>query len=569
MFFLNKINRKLFGRKRTLEDITPDDIFLDSSNLPDFDTFQFEGQIEKAISRRTVFFVALFFMIILILFSFKIKNLQIDQGKAFSEKGDNNRLEHSIIFSERGIIYDRNDKELVWNYDQKEENQDFFKREYSDYRGLAHILGYVSYPMKDSQGNYFQADYIGKSGVESFFDEKMKGENGIKIIEKDALFNIISESSIKSSNPGESIHLSIDARIQDALYSFIESLAKEVDFSGGSAVIMDVHSGEILSMVSYPEYDLKIMSDGEDSKAISKFNLDKNKPYLNRATMGLYTPGSIVKPFLSIAALNEDIITSDKKIYSSGSISIQNPYFEDMQTIFKDWKAHGWTDMKEAIAVSSDVYFYSIGGGYENQIGLGISKINEYIKLFGFSEETGIEGFIEERGIVPNPEWKAKVFDGEDWTIGNTYHTSIGQYGFQVTPLQAVRAISAIANEGKLLRPTVLKKENRSWDFKKLDIPENYFDIVKDGMRLAVTDGTAKGLYLPFINVSAKTGTAERGVKKDRVNSWILGYYPSEEPRYAFVVIMEEGPVHNQIGGLYVMRQLLEWMNINTPEYID
>ncbi len=415
-------------------------------------------------------------------------------------------------------------------------------------------MGYVSYPLKDSSGNYFQTEYVGKSGVENFFNDKMRGKNGLKIVEKDALSNIISESSIKIPESGECITLSIDAKIQDVLYGFMESLAKEVDFHGGAAIIMDVSSGEILTMVTYPEYGLKIMSDGEDAKAIAEFNLDKNKPFLNRATMGLYTPGSIVKSFLSIAALNENLISPNKKIYSSGSISIQNPYFEDKQTVFKDWKAHGWTDMKEALAVSSDTYFYAIGGGYKDQVGLGIAKINEYIKLFGFSEETGIEGFIEERGVIPNPEWKAKNFDGEIWTIGNTYHTAIGQYGFQVTPLQAVRAIAAIANGGKLLRPTILKKETESIDYKLLDISEDYFKIVQDGMRLAVTDGTAKGLWLSFLDVSAKTGTAERGVLKDRVNSWILGYYPSDEPKYAFVVIMEEGPVKNTIGGLYVMR---------------
>ncbi len=560
--------KKRFIKRNKQVDITPDDIFLDSSNLPNFDTFQFEGQIEKAIPRRTVLILGLFFLCILILFSFKIKDLQINQGKTFSNKGDNNRLEHSIIFSERGIIYDRNKRELVWNSTQKEENQDYFKREYSDYKGLAHVLGYVSYPLKDSQGNYFQTDYVGKSGVESFFNEKMKGENGLKIVEKDALFNVISESSIKVSSPGESVFLSIDAEVQNIFYSYIKDLAELKGFQGGSGVIMDVNNGEILSMVSYPEYDLKTMSEGEDNETIAKFNLDKNKPFLNRATMGLYTPGSIIKPFLSIGALNEDLISPYKKIYSSGSISIQNPYFEDLQTVFKDWKVHGWTDMKEAIAVSSDVYFYSIGGGYEDQEGLGIAKINEYIKLFGFSEETGIEGFIEERGIVPNPEWKAKVFDGEDWTIGNTYHTAIGQYGFQVTPLQTVRAISAIANNGKLLRPTILNKDNESWDFKKLDISKDYFKIIQDGMRLAVTEGTAKGLQTSFLDVSAKTGTAERGIEKDKVNSWILGFFPSIEPKYAFVVIMEEGPVGNTIGGLFVMRQLLEWMNINTPQYL-
>ncbi len=113
-------------------------------------------------------------------------------------------------------------------------------------------------------------------------------------------------------------------------------------------------------------------------------------------------------------------------------------------------------------------------------------------------KKQGLRVFIEERGIVPNPKWKAEIFDGEDWSIGNTYHTAIGQYGFQVTPLQTIRAISAIANGGKLLRPTILRKEKERWDFKKLEIPEDYFEVIKDGMRLAVTDGTAKGLYLSF-----------------------------------------------------------------------
>lgn len=569
MFFLKNLSRKFFKRRKIQADITPDDIFLDSSNLPDFDTFQFEGQIEKTISRKTILIVGFLFFCILIIFSIKIQDLQLNLGEFFLNKGDNNRLEHSIIFSERGIIYDRNNKELVWNSAEREDGQDFLKREYFDCKGLSHILGYVSYPLKDDFGNYFQTEYLGKSGVESFFNDKMSGENGLKIIEKDALSNIISESSIKEPMNGESIILSIDTRIQNVLYDYIEKLAKSVDFHGGAAVIMDVYSGEILSMVSYPEYSSKIMSDGEDIDAIAKFNLDKNKPFLSRATSGLYTPGSIVKPFLSIAALNEKIISPYKSIHSSGSISIQNPYFEDKQTVFKDWKAHGWTDMKEALAVSSDTYFYAIGGGYEDQIGLGINKINEYIKLFGFSEETGVEGFVEERGVIPNPEWKAKNFEGEAWTIGNTYHTAIGQYGFQITPLQAVRAITAIANGGKLLKPTILKKETKSNDFKKLDIPEDYFNIIKDGMRLAVTEGTAKGLKLSFVDVSAKTGTAERGVAKDRVNSWILGYYPSDEPKYAFVVIMEEGPVENTVGGLYIMRQLLEWMNTNTQEYLN
>lgn len=564
MFSVRKI-KKIF-KKRGEVDITPDDIFLDASNLPNFDTFQFEGQIEKSISRKTIFSVGIFFFLILGAYLFRVQDLQLSRGDYFNKRSENNHLLHSVIFAERGLIYDRKNRELVWNSPQQQEGQDFFKREYAEYSGLAHILGYVSYPKKDEKGDFVRTEYVGINGVEAFFNEKMSGKLGIKIIEKDALLNIVSESTIEKPECGESVYLSIDAEIQDKLYSFINDLAKQKGFRGGSGILMDIENGELLAMVSYPEYSLKIMSEGDDRQAINSFNNDEKKPFVNRATAGLYTPGSIVKPFLSAAALNEDLISPNKKIYSAGFISIPNPYFEDKQTIFKDWKAHGWTDMKEALAVSSDVYFYAIGGGYKDQLGLGIEKINEYIKMFGFSEETGIEAFPEERGVVPNPEWKQKVFK-EDWSIGNTYHTTIGQYGFQVTPLQAVRAAAVIANDGKLLRPTILKREEEVKDYRLLDIDKDYFEIVREGMRLAVTDGTAKGLNVGFIDVSAKTGTAERGLEKDRVNSWILGFFPSEKPKYAFVVIMEEGPVENTIGALYVMRQLLEWMNLNTPEY--
>jgi len=567
--FSRRRSKLLHRNKKVVGEITPDNIFIDSKNLPQFDEAQFEGRIERSITKKAIVLVGCFFVLVTVSYLFKIGNLQLKKGEAFLNKSENNHLQHSVIFSERGIIYDRNGKELVFNSSIKEEGQDFFKREYSEYRGLSHVLGYVGYPLKDKSGNYFQDEYIGKSGVEKFFNEKLRGKKGLKIIEKDALLEIKSESVIQSSEEGKSVVLSIDADVQNAFYDFIFQLMEDVGFKGGAGVLMDVNNGEILSLVSCPEYDVNLMSNGGAGEEILKYTTAGNNPFLNRATMGLYTPGSIVKPFLAVAALNEKIIDSNKKILSTGFISVPNPYFPEEKTFFNDWKAHGWVDMKDAIAVSSDVYFYEIGGGYEEQIGLGIEKINEYIKLFGFSEETGIEGFVEERGVVPNPEWKAKLFDGEDWRIGDTYHTSIGQYGFLVTPLQATRAVGAIANGGKLFRPTIVKTKGKPSSYEVINIDEDYFQVARDGMRQAVTSGTGKGLQLPFIDVSAKTGTAEIGTTKTKVNSWVTGFFPSDEPRFAFVVMMEEGPEENQIGGLYIMRQLLEWMKVNTPEYFE
>mgnify|MGYP001576812491 FL=1 len=188
------------------------------------------------------------------------------------------------------------------------------------------------------------------------------------------------------------------------------------------------------------------------------------------------------------------------------------------------------------------------------------------MRSFGFVEETGITLSQEERGVIPTPEWKKETFDGEEWRIGDTYNTSIGQYGYQVTPLQMARGVASVANGGILLRPQLLlggKIEAQS-----LDIAPQYFDIVKEGMRLAVTEGTAQGLSMPQVKIAGKTGTAELGALKQFVNSWVVGFFPYENPRYVFTIVMERGPAKNLIGATYVMRQLLDWMILNTPEYL-
>jgi penicillin-binding protein 2 len=574
----SKQNKKTSGNE-----IAPDEIFLDSSNLPEFDVYQFEGRIEKPISKDIILLIGIFFTIIISIFSIRLWELQIQNGEEYLRKSQNNHLRRSLIFPQRGVIYDRNEIELVWN--TPGEKNEFARRSYIKQLGLSHLLGYVSYPLKDVYGNYYQTEYIGKSGIENFFDEQLKGENGLKIMTVDTLGATQSENVISQPQNGANITLSIDSRVQSALYKYISELIDSAGFKGGVGVIMDINNGELLASTSYPEYNSNILSEGKDSQAIQEYINDEDKPFLNRLSSGLYTPGSIVKPFVALAALNENIISSDKKIFSGGSISIPNPYFPDKKTIFTDWKAHGWVDMKTALAVSSNIYFYTIGGGFEDQTGLGIKKINKYLKMFGFGQQTGLETVNEKIGVIPNPLWKKEVFEGDPWRIGDTYYTAIGQYGFQITPIQAVRAITAVANNGYLITPTILKNDSinnqkfnfnnfvESFRFQKttfdiIPIEQKHFQIIKQGMRKAVTEGTAKGLYLPFVKVAAKTGTAELGISKKLVNSWILGFFPYEKPRYAFTVIMEKGPRDNLIGGLYVMRQLLEWMNENTPEYL-
>ena len=562
--------------KKSTNFVAPDEIFLDSTNLQNFDLQQFEGRIEKPISKRTIIFVGLFFIVVIISFTVRLGYLQIQKGEAYYTRSQNNTLNKQIIFADRGIIYDRNKKELAWNK-KIEDNPAatspigtvFPIRSYLS-GGFSHLLGYISYPAQDKSGNYWQPEFVGKNGLEKEYGDKLKGTNGSKIIETDALGKIKSENIVNAPKRGEDLTTTVDSRIQKELFSLIKSSSERNNsFTGGSGAIMNIQNGEVLTLTSYPEYDSEVLSLGKDSKTINSYSTDKRKVFLDRAISGLYTPGSIVKPFLALGALAEGIIDPYKKILSTGSISIPNPYFPDQNTVFKDWKAHGWTDMRQSIAVSSDVYFYTIGGGFGGQKGLGIVNIEKYSRLFGIGEMTGIDLPNEKDGTIPNPEWKIKNFAGDPWRIGDTYHTAIGQYGFQVTPVQMVKATAAIANNGSLVTPHILLNDTTKilTTTKKIDVKSDDFTVVREGMREAVTDGTAVSLNVPYVKIGAKTGTAQIGLLKNKVNSWVIGFFPYDNPKYAFTLMMEAGPSTGSVSAASVMRGLVDWMSINTPEY--
>jgi penicillin-binding protein 2 len=404
------------------------------------------------------------------------------------------------------------------------------------------------------------------AGSELQFDAMLSGTNGNKIIETDALGNIVEESIVARPHDGDNLTLSIDSRIQEALFKYIKSTAQDRGFLGGAGVIMDVNTGEIVALTSYPEYSPHILTQGTDSAQIAAYSKDSSNPFLDRAVGGLYTPGSIVKPFVAIGALMEGVVTPDTQILSTGSISVPNPYAPGVFSVFNDWKAHGWVNVRQALAVSSDVYFYEVGGGFQGQKGIGIANIEKYIRMFGIGSPTDIALPGEATGTIPNPAWKKEVF-GEDWLLGDTYHTAIGQYGFQTTPIQMVRAVAAIANGGTLLVPEIMHSAESART--NVSVPENTLQVVREGMRQSVTAGTAAGLNVPYLAVASKTGTAEVGLTKQKLNSWATGFFPYDHPRYAFAVVMERGPHENTIGGVFVMRQLFDWMSIYAPEYFE
>lgn len=558
--------RRLFRKKGTGGEVDPEEIFLDSKNLPQFDMDQFEGQIEKPITPRTILLVGSICTLILCSFAYRAWALQITDGERYAKRSENNHLRHSTIFADRGNIYDRNEVALAWN-EINPESTDHSLRKYISKPGFAHVLGYVRYPLKDSSGNYYQETLEPKDGVERLYNSLLSGKDGVKIVEINALGKKESEGVLDRPQSGKNLTLTIDAELQTEMHAAIKRMAAQAGFQGGAGGLIDLKTGEMLVLASYPEYDPNIMTDASDSKTIQSYVKSTRNPFVDRFVDGVYTPGSTVKPFLAIGALQEKIIDANKKILSTGSISVPNPYDPTKKSVFVDWRPQGWVDMRKAIAVSSNVYFYEIGGGFEDQKGLGITRVEKYLRLFGFGEKVNSDFFAGKPGVIPNPAWKAENFKDGTWRLGDTYHTSIGQYGVQVTPIQLLIAVSTIANSGVVPVPVLLKGENEGKSFTKLPIDsDKYFTVVQEGMRMGVVEGTASVLNVPGLNMAGKTGTAELGADRKLVNSWVMGFFPYQKPRYAFVLLMERGSSDNKVGAVHAALDFFKTIYPNHTE---
>lgn len=566
-----------FRRKKSKKAVEFDEIFMDSSNLPAFNRGRLEGRIELPISRLGIFFIGGVFALVLLAFGGKLFELQIIHGAEYRERSDNNRIDQGIVIAERGVIYDRRGEMLAWNSADYENERGFPLRAYTDRAGLGQLVGYVSYPQRDKNGFYYRTDYIGRTGLESAYEHLLHGKNGRQIIEVDVEGNVISALTFDQSRAGTSFTTSVDAELSEAMYNIINKAVDQAGFRSGAGAIMDVETGEIIAMTSFPSFDPEVMANGSDHELIDSYNNDDRFPFLNKLIGGMYTPGSIVKPLIAYAALAEKVIMPGYQIISDGQLIIPNPYDPSNPTRFGDWRVNGATDMRTAIAYSSDVYFYIVGGGLPASAapqagvgefeGLGIARIDQYMKFFGLGAKTGINFPGEQEGVIPTPEWKEETF-GEEWRLGNTYHTSIGQFGFLVTPLQMVRAFAAIANGGKLLTPTLAKDDKPN--YQELNLDPSYLQVIKEGMRKAVNGegGTVRGLDLTYVEIAGKSGTAELGNDNAHVNSWVTGFWPYEQPRYSFILLMERAPRSNSLGAGWVMREVFDWMHEHRPEYL-
>ena len=438
--------------------------------------------------------------------------------------------------------------------------------------GLAHILGYLGKLSPDEFGilkndGYLINDYLGKTGVERAYENILRGEYGKKQIEVDFLGKEENVLSVLKPEPGKEIVLAIDFDLQEMAGKSIKNQMKKAGSKSGVVIVNEVETGDILAMVSLPDYDNNLFSAVISGEEYQKLIEDEDKPFVNRAISGEYPPGSIFKLLVAGGALEEGVIDRDTSVFSVGGIRIG-------EWFFPDWKAggHGPVTVTKAIAESVNTFFYYVGGGYEEFEGLGLEKINYWAYLFGLGQKLGIDLIGEENGFLPTKQWKLK-YKEEPWYIGDTYHLSIGQGDVLVTPLQVASYTSAIANGGTLYQPRVVRgfinrnetrvdslsgdselsfepEENPSDQlelvlFEPNIIRNNFVDeknleIIREGMRDGVIYGSSRALYNLPIDVAGKTGTAQVGGDKEP-HAWFTGFAPYEKPEIAVTVLIENG----------------------------
>ena len=530
-----------FKKKKSLPSVSFEEVLLDAENLGEFEQERMEGRIEMPLSPFIFFLTAFIIGFTGIVFFVQSFMLTLKEGDKWQARAEQNHFETVALLPPRGVFFDRFGSRLF------DENRQLFSPE-----ALSHIIGFVG---KD-KGK-------GKAGLEEVFDGVLRGIDGEHSLEVDARGKIISEGIIRKPIPGKNKALTLDAELQHVAYNVLKESIVDRGFKGGAAVIFDVTDGEILSLVSVPGYDANALGRGGPPETIEKLRADPALPFFNRAIAGRYHPGSIIKPIVAAAALEEHVISPLDIIISEGALRVPDPYRPGEESVFLDWKAHGPVDMRQAIAVSSNVYFYVVGGGFKNNKGLGISRLEQWFQRFGLGSKTNIALAGEAEGVLPDPDQKARYHpENPEWRLGDTYHASIGQGDFLVTPLQIARALSLIANNGTApaFRFTLSEKnEPNNEESFSVALKDETFRVIKEGMRRAVQEGTAAALAHVPAFVAGKTGTAEFGDKR-RVHSWFMGFAPYEKPRIGMVVLLESGPRENLVGSPYAASQIFDWI---------
>jgi len=413
---------------------------------------------------------------------------------------------------------------------------------------FSHILGYTgkitSSELKKLSTNYSPVDYIGKTGLEYSWERELRGIPGEKDVEVDALGRSKQVVSIKPAVDGNNLKLSIDAALQEEVEKVTKQYINKMKLRKASVVIMNPNNGEILALVSLPAYNNNLFAAGISQSEYDKFLNDPDQPLFNRAISGEFPSGSVIKPIFAAGALQDHIITAATTVLSTGGLKLG-------QWFYPDWKpgGHGITDVKKALALSVNTFFYYIGGGYHNFQGLGVTGLAKWAREFGLGSLTGIDLPGERSGFIPSAAWKLAT-QHQQWYVGDTYHFAIGQGYVLVTPLQVADYISAFANGGTLYRPhlvsQILTPDNKVIKNIPPTVVRNNMvfsqniETVREGMRQTVISGTAQSFQNLPVKTAAKTGTAQWSAS-GAPHAWFVAFAPYKHPQIAMSVLVEQG----------------------------
>jgi penicillin-binding protein 2 len=409
-------------------------------------------------------------------------------------------------------------------------------RSYADAVLYSPLLGYVGPVTEDEfaalrdQG-YLQTDLIGRTGLEYEYEHYLRGQYGWREIERDAAQREIKQLAYSAPTTGNSLVLTIDDRLQKLIESELKKGVDQDLFTQAVGIAMNPQNGEILAMYSNPGYDNNWFINGITPQQMAQLNGDDRHPLVNKAIGDIYPPGSTFKLVTGLSALSEGVANRSTIVNVTSNVLTVDGYK------FYDWRAHGTLDFVNGFAHSSDIYFYTLGGGNPNtgRAGVGPEAIYKYGSDLGFGSKTGIDLPGEASGIMPSPAWKLSTFD-EPWTIGNTYHESIGQGFVAVTPLQLLNAYSIVANGGTFYQPHLLKQvvgpqgnvvfTQQPTVVRRVGITQDNLTLLREAARRVVTIGHA---YMPNpkLPIAGKTGTAEFGSSagKDSAGRNKLGFH--------------------------------------------
>lgn len=435
-------------------------------------------------------------------------------------------------------------------------------RSYEPNLGLSQLLGYVGKVTDKELKQQPDLDItaiVGKAGIEFSYDRYLQGQTGLIEMEVDSKGHIQRQVASEAALPGNILEAHIDKELQQVMVQALLEGAQRAGRTKATAIALDPQTGGVLGLVSLPDYDnnaFVLPDKQEERQAIFD---SQDQPLFNRAISGLYPPGSTVKPIWASAALQEGLITDKTDLKTPAEIRIG-------QFVFPDWKYHEHASVRQAIAESNNIFFYAVAGGYDKIKGLGPLKLKEYAEKFGLGQPTGIDLPAEAQGAIPDPDWKKRTLK-ENWYIGDTYNLGIGQGYLTVTPIQSIQSIVAIANGGTLYQPRVVSKV-KDLSGKIIDTPgpkilrsniiePAHLQVVREGMRQTVLEGTARPLNEIPMPIAGKTGTAQFS-DPTRTHAWFVGFAPYDQPTIALLVMVEGGGESFTVA-VPIAKQILSW----------